>query len=99
MSLPAYREHAITKFQNVLGGSSEALSTEVEAALFARCGQGDAYSRKLRSLLFNMGRNNMLVQHIRNGKLSAEGLLRMSPDEMLPREGKFSVYVYICTRM
>lgn len=94
MSLPAYREHAITQFTNVLGGS-EARATEIEAALFQHCGQGNAYARKLRSLLYNLGRNNMLVLRLRNGKLGADELLRLSPEEMLPREGK-GTRVYTC---
>lgn len=79
-SLPPFRDHATVKLQKLLnqgGGTEQGRAAAIEAALYERYGHSLStpspdYNSHLRTLLYNMPRNNWLLSRVRAGELTAE---------------------------
>jgi len=62
-------------------------ATEVEDAINTQSkGEKTAYSRKLRSLIFNLKKNSNLCENVILGTMSAKALVVMGPDELATSE-------------
>jgi len=80
-----YRDRTIKLFTEIL--NSNELATGIEKSLFNTIDKND-YTKKARSLLFNLKKNSGLKQRVLSQEISPDELVKMNPKDMATEERK-----------